>query len=122
MNRRQFIFTGAGALAWTGAVHGRQSTPSAQDAAAPRSVVRDLRESPLRVGLIGCGWYGKTDLLRLIQVHPVDVVSLCDADQRMLAEAVELVSLRQASKKKPRGYSDYRRMLEIGRASCRERV
>ena len=33
-------------------------------------------DAPLRVGLIGCGWYGKTDLFHLIQVAPVDVVGL----------------------------------------------
>ena len=32
-------------------------------------------ESP-RVALIGCGWYGKTDLNHLIQVAPVEVVGL----------------------------------------------
>ena len=64
-----------------------------------------------RVGLIGCGWYGKCDLLRLIQTAPVNVVSLCDVDQRMLKEAAEIVSTRQKSKKIPRIYSDYRRML-----------
>ena len=64
-----------------------------------------------RVGLIGCGWYGKGDLLRLVQVSPVEVVSLCDVDSTMLSEAAELVSTRQASKKKPRTFSDYREML-----------
>jgi predicted dehydrogenase len=64
-----------------------------------------------RVGLIGCGWYGKIDLLRLIQVSPVEVVSLCDVDKRMLAEAATIVAGRQASHKTPRTYSDYRRML-----------
>nr|MBX2817845.1 twin-arginine translocation signal domain-containing protein [Saprospiraceae bacterium] len=34
-----------------------------------------------RVGLIGTGWYGKSDLFRLIQVAPVDVVAICDPDQ-----------------------------------------
>ena len=66
---------------------------------------------PKRVGLIGTGWYGKSDLLRLIQVAPVEVVSLCDVDKKMLAAAAEIVSQRQASKKKPRTYSDYREML-----------
>ena len=66
---------------------------------------------PKRVGLIGTGWYGKSDLLRLIQVAPVEVVSLCDVDKKMLADAAELVSQRQASKKKPRTYGDYREML-----------
>ena len=65
-----------------------------------------------RVGLIGSGWYGKCDLLRLLQVAPVEVVSLCDVDRRMLAEAAEIVAARQASKKKPRTYSDYRQMLK----------
>jgi predicted dehydrogenase len=65
-----------------------------------------------RVGLIGCGWYGKADLLRLIQIAPVEVVSLCDVDKRMLAEAADIVATRQASKKRPRTYSDYREMLK----------
>ena len=69
------------------------------------------RESK-RVGLIGCGWYGKADLLRLIQVAPVEVVSLCDVDKKMLAEAAEIVANRQASKKTPRTYGDYREMLK----------
>ncbi len=68
-------------------------------------------QTPKRVGLIGSGWYGKCDLLRLIQVAPVEVVSLCDVDQRMLVEAAELVASRQASGKKPRTYGDYRQML-----------
>ncbi len=65
-----------------------------------------------RVGLIGCGWYGKADLLRLIQASPVEVVSLCDVDRRMLAQAAEIVASRQKSKKKPRTYTDYREMLQ----------
>src|SRR5262249_15239270 len=69
-------------------------------------------EKPKRVGLIGCGWYGKCDLFRLIQVSPVEVVSLCDVDKKMLAQAADLVSTRQASHKTPRTYSDYREMLK----------
>jgi predicted dehydrogenase len=64
-----------------------------------------------RVGLIGCGWYGKSDLFRLIQIAPVEVVSLCDVDKRMLADAADMVATRQVSKKRPRTYSDYRQML-----------
>jgi predicted dehydrogenase len=64
-----------------------------------------------KVGLIGCGWYGKSDLCRLIQVTPVEVVSLCDVDKHMLAGAADLISKRQKSKKAPRTYGDYREML-----------
>jgi predicted dehydrogenase len=74
--------------------------------------VEQLVDAKPRVGLIGCGWYGKSDLFRLIQVAPVNVVSLCDVDQTMLANAAEMVAARQASKAKPRTYTDYRAMLK----------
>jgi len=69
------------------------------------------QDQPKRVGLIGCGWYGKSDLCRLIQVAPVEVVSLCDVDSDMLSGAAELIASRQKSKKKPRLHKDYREML-----------
>ena len=64
-----------------------------------------------KVGLIGTGWYGKSDLFRLIQVAPVDVVALCDVDKNILNAAGDLVSKRQKSGKVPKLYGDYRRML-----------
>src|ERR1022692_3610513 len=96
MNRRKFIQVGAAGLALS----------------ALGNYAAELAEQKKRVGLIGCGWYGKSDLLRLIQVAPVEVVSLCDVDSQMLAGAAEIVSTRQASKKKPRTYHDYREMLK----------
>lgn len=65
----------------------------------------------LRVGLIGTGWQGKVDLFRLIQVAPVEVVSLCDVNAKHLNEAARLVEQRQISKKIPRLYNDYREMI-----------
>lgn len=64
------------------------------------------------MGLIGTGWYGKCDLFRLIQVAPVEVVSLCDVDKNMLAQAADMTATRQASKKRPRTYGDYRELLK----------
>jgi predicted dehydrogenase len=81
-------------------------------AAAQSGVNAFAQEKPRRVGLIGCGWYGKIDLLRLIQVAPVEVVSLCDVDRNMLSNAADIVASRQQSKKKPRTFSDYREMLK----------
>ena len=96
MNRRHFLQRSAAALAFT-------SLPS---------FAVDFGDVKKRVGLIGCGWYGKIDLLRLIQVAPVEVVSLCDVDTNMLSDAAEIVATRQLSKKKPRTYADYRTMLK----------
>lgn len=64
-----------------------------------------------RVALIGTGWYGKSDLFRLIQVASVEVVALCDVDKNMLEAAGKLVSQRQKSGKVPLLYGDYRKML-----------
>lgn len=64
-----------------------------------------------RVGLIGTGWYGKSDLFRLIQVTDVDVVALCDPDKNQLTAAGKLVSQRQKSGKTPKLYGDYHKML-----------
>jgi predicted dehydrogenase len=97
VNRREFL-RNSGAIVAAGPLGGY---------AAPY-----LNDKKRRVGLIGCGWYGKIDLLRLIQIAPVEVVSLCDVDKRMLAEAAEIVATRQASKRTPRTFSDYRQMLK----------
>ncbi|MFC4874898.1 Gfo/Idh/MocA family oxidoreductase [Negadavirga shengliensis] len=70
------------------------------------------RNEPYRVGLIGTGWYGKSDLFRLIQVAPVEVICLADPDKNLLDEAGVLVSKRQKSGKVPKKYNDYRQMLQ----------
>jgi len=70
-----------------------------------------LADTRLRVGLIGCGWYGKSALFRLLQVAPAQVVSLCDVDKAMLEKAGQMVASRQVSKATPRLYGDYRKML-----------
>lgn len=65
-----------------------------------------------RVGLIGCGWYGKSDLFRLLQVADVEVVAICDVDERHLHEAAALIAGKQKSKKEPKKYKDYRDLLK----------
>jgi predicted dehydrogenase len=99
MNRREFLQAGA-------------ATAGLALSASGHHVAASTAAETKRVGLIGTGWYGKADLLRLIQVAPVEVVSLCDVDRKMLAEAAEIVATRQTSKKTPRTFSDYREMLK----------
>lgn len=97
INRRNFLKNSSAALALT--------------ALGPKGLELIFKDEPLRVGLIGTGWYGKSDLFRLIQVAPVEVVSLCDVDKNMLSHAAGMVSQRQKSGKTPRTYGDYRTML-----------
>lgn len=96
MDRRSFLRTGAAGLAVS---------------AIQQRAYAGVEDQRYRVGLIGCGWYGKCDLLRLIQVAPVEVVALCDVDRVMLADAAELVATRQKSGKKPRTYGKYEELL-----------
>lgn len=95
MRRREFILAGGAGLAL-----------------AARAYSAPAKEGKKRVGLIGCGWYGKCDLFRLVQVEPIEIVSLCDVDRTMLSEAADMAASRQASKAKPRTYGDYREMLK----------
>jgi len=97
ISRRRFLHTAAASLAFS---------------ALGAHALEVLNQKPKRVGLIGAGWYGKSDLWRLIQVAPVEVVSICDPDKQMLAGAVEIASQRQKSHKAPRTYADYRLMLK----------
>jgi len=100
INRRQFLQTSAAATALA-------ALPS-----LGADALDLVHGKPRRVGLIGCGCYGKSDLWRLIQVAPVEVVALCDPDQNMLREAIYIASQRQKSKQRPPTYHDYRQMLK----------
>ncbi|MBL8188826.1 MAG: Gfo/Idh/MocA family oxidoreductase [Acidobacteria bacterium] len=100
MQRREFIRQGAG-FALAPAVLRRNY-----------KFAEEFAQKKHRVGLIGTGWYGKSDLFRLLQVAPVEVVSLCDVDKKMLADCAAQVAERQESKKTPRTYGDYRQMLK----------
>ncbi|MEZ5039927.1 MAG: Gfo/Idh/MocA family oxidoreductase [Saprospiraceae bacterium] len=100
INRRRFLQTASATLAYS--------------ALGARGLHLINPQQPIKVGLIGTGWYGKSDLFRLIQVAPVEVVSLCDVDKNLLAKAAELTSQRQKSGKVPRTYTDYRKMLAEG--------
>ncbi|MFD1770381.1 Gfo/Idh/MocA family protein [Sphingobacterium suaedae] len=97
LNRRQFLQRAGAAVAlsaWEG---------------SGLSMTANL--PAMRVGLIGAGWYGKSDLFRLLQVRDVDVAAVCDVDRRHLQEAGKRISERQVSRKVPTLYTDYRKML-----------
>ena len=101
MHRREFMWRGT-------------ATATALATIGSRAYATDS-EAKLRVALIGCGWYGKTDLFHLMQVAPVEVVGLCDVDRRAMERAAELVADRQSSGKQPSRYRDYRDLLKAER-------
>lgn len=102
MNRRTFLRSGAACAAAPFLVTSRSWGAS----------YGDFGDYKKRVALIGTGWYGKVDLLRLIQVAPVEVVGLCDVDSRMRSEAADLVATRQLSGKRPPVFKHYQELLD----------
>lgn len=97
LNRRHFLLGTSASLALT---------------AFSTKEIKNLKlAKTYRVALIGTGWYGKSDLFRLIQVASVEVIALCDVDKNMLEAAGKLVSQRQKSGKVPKLYGDYKKML-----------
>ncbi len=105
MHRRQFFHTSLGWLA-AGSVISAAALPTSSFYAAPTPAA-----SSLRVALIGSGWYGKSDLLRLMQVAAVKVVGLCDVDQQMLQQAAALIQRRSGQKKTIPTFLHYQSML-----------
>jgi predicted dehydrogenase len=96
MLRRDFLKTTGAALAFS----------------AMPAYAQQFSDMKKRVALIGTGWYGKSDLFRLLQVAPVEVVSLCDADSKLLNECADMCAERQLSKKRPRTYKHYQELLD----------
>jgi ornithine cyclodeaminase/alanine dehydrogenase-like protein (mu-crystallin family) len=82
LNRRDFIKGTAATLA-LGSISANAIQPKAH----------------YNVALIGTGWYGTSDLLRLIQVANVEVVALCDVDTEQVEKAAIRVADRQKSGK-----------------------
>ena len=99
MNRRQFLKATSAAFAFS-------TLPTL------RSLGSDFLDLKKRVAVIGPGWYGKLDLFRLIQVAPVEVVSVCDVDSQMADDAADQIAGRQLSGRRPRVYGDYRELLK----------
>lgn len=102
LNRRSFL---------------RQSSALAALALLPgRNLLQPFAPAPRKVALLGTGWYGKSDLFRLMQVAPVEVVALCDVDKHQLDAAAEAIVRRSSGGKAPRLYGDYRQLLNESKA------
>lgn len=96
--RRKFLaLTTAGALAAT-----RVRSWAADPPAAGRK---------LRLGLIGCGGYGLTDVRAAFKAGGVEVVALCDVDSAHLTQAADEVQKLQGTR--PKTFQRYDELLAV---------
>jgi predicted dehydrogenase len=96
MNRREFIGT---AVAGTLAVDGILRPAFASDG----------DKSKLKLGLIGCGWYGMVDVRAAFKAGGVEVLALCDVDEQHLADSATEVQKLQGSR--PKTFKHYADLL-----------
>lgn len=67
-------------------------------------------EHKLKLGLIGCGWYGMVDLKAALKIGGVDVLALCDVDSDHLEQSANEVEKLQG--KRPQTFKLYEEMLK----------
>jgi predicted dehydrogenase len=75
-----------------------------------RPVVSQSKEV-VRLGLIGCGWYGGVILDAAIKAGGVDVVALCDVDGEHLKKTSEKYGATQG--RAPKTFRDWRELLQV---------
>jgi len=84
LNRRHFLQnSAAGALALS-------QLPAILTAAEP--------DRKIKVGLIGCGWYGMEDVKAALKVGGVEIVALCDVDSEHLEQSAAQVEKLQGER------------------------
>ncbi len=98
ITRRQFL---GSTVAGTAALSQFGRLASAADTAP---------DHPLKLGLIGCGWYGLVDVEAAFKVGGVEVVALCDVDSGHLNAAADKVEKLQG--KRPQTFKLHEELLQ----------
>lgn len=97
VTRRQFLQSSAlGALALS-------RVPIVSEAAEP--------DKRLRMGLIGCGWYGMEDAKAALKAGGVEFIAVCDVDSEHLAQSA--VALEKLQGNRPRTFKLYDDLLKV---------
>lgn len=96
MKRRSFIQkTAVGSLALTTGLH---YTSFAQT-------------KKIKIGLIGCGWYGMVDIKAALKIGGVEVIALCDVDSEHLKSSADEIEKLQGSR--PQEFKYYPELLDV---------
>lgn len=96
MNRRSFLHRSALAAAAVNVLPSRGFAAQADE--------------KLKLGLIGCGWYGMVDVEAAFKVGGVEVIALCDVDSAHLDESAAKVEQLQG--RRPKTFHEYEQLLD----------
>ena len=109
MSRRSFLHAATLAAASLGrsplAVQAGQGVTAAQ-LPSPAPAGRTLK-----LGLVGCGWYGLVDVNAAFKAGGVEVIGICDVDTAHLAQAADAIGKLQAAS--PRAFKHHADLLAL---------
>ena len=72
---------------------------------------RAMSDGPVKIGVIGVGWYGMVDAKAAIKIGGTEIVAVCDVDSEHLSAAADEIEKLQASR--PKQIKDYRELLDL---------
>ena len=78
-------------------------------AMANRLVYGAAASQKIKLGLIGCGWYGMVDVNAALKAGEIEIVALSDADSAHLKDAASEIEKKQGTR--PVEFKDYRELL-----------
>lgn len=79
--------------------------------ASSHAVEDGAASPPLKIGLIGCGWWGLIDARAALKAGGCEVVALCDIDADHLAKAADEIAGLQG--KRPATFKEYGDLLAV---------
>lgn len=68
-------------------------------------------DKKLKVGLIGCGWYGMVDITAALKTNQVEVIAICDVDSEHLKSSADKINEVQGSR--PKEFKEYQDLLNV---------
>ena len=68
-------------------------------------------DQKLKIGVIGCGWYGGVDANAALKAGGAEIVAVCDIDTEHLETFAKEMEQKQGSK--PKSFKDYRELLDM---------
>ena len=71
----------------------------------------DQAGPPIKVAVIGCGWFGNEHLDGALAAGGVDVIALCDVDREHLEQTADKVEAEQG--RRPKLIKDYRECIAL---------
>jgi predicted dehydrogenase len=107
LNRRQFL----GTAALSAVALSTLRTQAADTPTTPSPTPATAAPRPVKIGVIGCGWWGMVNVKAAFKAGGAQIVALCDVDSDHLAATAAEIEQLQGSR--PRTFKLYTELLAL---------